>query len=564
MSVAQMPDIFDLDRMDKTHIYKYLAFLLLFFMLVACGQRAAETAVSTPAELTIIADGDSQTINSSADTVRAVLEEAAIPLAAADEIDPPLFTPVTDGMSIRITRISDSLEVVERAIPFDRKIIRNESMNADDPDVIIQPGKAGLQEETVRIVYRDGLETDRWVTQVTIVEPAQDEIVMTGIGAGRSNINFEGSLAYISDGTAVILRGLTAFPEQLNTGDGLDGRVFSLSPDGSHLLYTRALTDSVSFNNGLWVVRTDRGAQPHALGVDNVLWADWDPSSLMSIAYTTAIATNLPPGWEANNDLWLGDVDKTAVTTFEPEQRIEAYPATYGWWGGNFAWSPEGRLIAYSYADEVGLIDTEADEDEDNRLQLQSFTEYNTLTDWVWVPTLAWSPNGRYLAFTTHNSPDPQELQFDSWVVDIENGAAAQFIDRVGMWGHLNWSPSGEEVDQILYLQAVDVQDSLRSAYTLWVMDQDGSNGRQLYPPTNEISYFSIAPDFMAWSPDGSQFTFIYDDALYLFDRENETVQRINQDDAIIGNPSWAPYGIGLEAPFIPSDDFDLPFIGPS
>jgi len=538
---------------------KCLASLLLLLMLVACGQNTVETAVSVPVDLTIIADGETQTVSSEADTVRVVLEEVSIPLAAADEIEPPLFTPVTDGMTIRIIRISDSLEIVERSIPFDRKIVRNESMNADDPDVIIQAGKAGLQEETVRIVYRDGLETDRWVTQVTIVEPAQDEIVMTGIGAGRSNINFEGSLAYISDGTAVILRGLTAFPEQLNTGDGLDGRVFSLSPDGSHLLYTRVLTDSVSFNNGLWVVRTERGAQPHALGVDNVLWADWDPSSPMAIAYTTAIATNLPPGWEANNDLWLGDVKETAVSDFEPEQIIEAYPATYGWWGGNFAWSPEGRIIAYSYADEVGLIDTEADEDEENRLKLQSFTEYNTLTDWVWVPTLAWSPNGRYLAFTNHNNPDPEALQFDSWIVDTENGVAAQFIDRVGMWGHLNWSPAGEEVDEIFYLQAVDVQDSLRSAYTLWVMDQDGSNGRQLYPPTNEISYFSIAPDFMAWSPNGRQFTFIYDDALYLFDLENETAQRINQDDATIGSPSWSPYGVGLDDPFVPTDDVDIP-----
>ena len=64
-------------------VYTCLASLLLLFLLVACGQNTVETAVSTPAELTIIADGDSQTINSNADTVRAVLEEVAIPLAAA-------------------------------------------------------------------------------------------------------------------------------------------------------------------------------------------------------------------------------------------------------------------------------------------------------------------------------------------------------------------------------------------------------------------------------------------------------------------------------------------------
>ncbi len=541
-------------------VYKGLIGFLLIFVLTACGEGLVETAVTNPITLTVIVDGETTTISSDGETVRAVLTQSGIILDAADEVDPPLFTPVEEGMSIRITRISDSLEVVERSIPFARKIVRNESMSAADPDVIIQAGKTGLQEETIRIVYRDGLETERWVTQVTVIEPAQDEIIMTGIGAGRSNVNFEGSLAYISDGTAVILRGLTAFPEQINTGSGLDGRVFSLSPSGSHLLYTRVLTDSVSFNNELWIVGAERGASPHSLGIKNVLWADWDPSRLLSIAYTTAIATNLPPGWEANNDLWLGEVRETAVNPIESEQIIEAYPATYGWWGGNFAWSPKGRIIAYSYADEVGLIDTDARQDEERRTRLHTFTEYNTLTDWVWVPVLTWSPDGRFLAFTDHNNPDPEVTQFDSWIIDTESGTAAQFVDRVGMWGHLNWSPAEEDGGQILHLQAVDVQDSLRSAYTLWLMDQDGSNGRQLYPPANEISYFSIDPAFMAWSPDGRAFSFIYDDALYLFDLQTETAQRINQDDAQISHPSWSPYGIGLEDPFIPAGrpDFSL------
>ena len=29
----------------------------------------------------------------------------------------------------------------------------------------------------------------------------------------------------------------------------------------------------------------------------------------------------------------------------------------YGWWGTQFAWSPDGSSLAYSRPDEIGLVD---------------------------------------------------------------------------------------------------------------------------------------------------------------------------------------------------------------
>jgi Tol biopolymer transport system component len=403
---------------------------------------------------------------------------------------------------------------------------------------------------------------------VTEIEPAQDEIVMIGIGASRGNVTFTGALAYISDGAAVIMRGATAFPEQLNSGGYLDGRVFSLSPTGSHLLYTRTTTNTTSFNNTLWVISTERGAEPHSLAIENVLWAEWNPGSPagLQIAYTTAQSTNLPPGWEANNDLWLGDFLPDDETPFTPEQLIEAYPATYGWWGGNYAWSPLGRYIAYSYANEVGLIDTQPDEAAEQRRQLHRFTEYNTLADWVWVPTLGWSPDGRFLAFTSHGGNDPEAMAFDSWVVDISSGIAGRFIGQAGMWAHLHWAPASDAAEnQIAFLKTTNPLDSLRSTYTLWLMDQDGSNARQIYPPPGENSHFPHEQDFMAWGPTGRDIAFIFNDALYLLNLDSVGptgalgAQRITQDDAITSHPTWAPYGQALTED-LPATEVDTSF----
>ena len=533
--------------------------LMLIWMLVACEQNIPETAVSQPLTITIQADGETTQLITETSNVREFLAEINLTISETDEVDPPLFTPLMDEMVITIVRITESLEIVPRSIPFDRKMIRSEAMDADAPPMVVQAGQTGLLEETVRIVYRDGLEAERWVTQSDVIESAQDEIVMIGIGAATGNVTFSGVLAYISDGTAVLLRGLSAFPEQLNTGGPLDGRVFSLSPDGQMLLFTRTSTEPAAvFNNNLWVIETNRNATPRPLNINNVLWADWNPSlsDSLEIAYSTAISTSLPPGWEANNDLWLGTIATDSDSEFETMQLIEAYPATYGWWGGNYAWSPQGRYIAYSYADEVGIIDTQTEEAAEQRRQLQRFTEYNTRTDWVWVPTLSWSADGRFLAFTNHGSDDPETLSFDSWIVDTRSGASGRFIEQTGMWGHLHWATTNEQPldnSQLAFLRTTNPLDSQRSSYTLWLMDRDGSNARQIYPSPGENSFFPITPRFMSWGPSGDQIAFIYNSGLYLFDLATQQARRITQDDANVSHPTWAPYGQGLVRPVTPA-----------
>lgn len=529
--------------------------LLLFACLsAACAQSLPERVQQTPSTVELQVDSQSHRLTTESSTVRELLDEAGITLGSSDEVVPPLFTPMQNDLVITVVRVSEKTESILQAIPFERKIVRNESMDADAAPVILQAGQAGLQEETVRVVYRDGVESERWVTQVTTLEAAKDEILMIGIGSARGNVVFDGILAYISDGTSIILRGLTGFPEQLNTGAGLDGRVFSLSPTGSHLLFTKSLSDTNSFNNSLWLVGTERGATPRQLGAENVLWADWNPNQTfpLQVAYSTANSTGLPPGWEANNDLWIIDLPTDEEADLQPEQLVESYPATYGWWGGNYAWSPTGRYIAYSYANEVGVIDMLESEGTRHR-QLQRFTEYNTLLDWVWVPTLSWSPNGRFLVFTAHAGDDPEAMAFDSWVTDVSSGLSARLVQQTGMWGHMHWTiadePGRDDTptdSKIAFLKSNEPLNSLRSSYSLWLMDQDGSNARQVYPPPGENSHFPRERQFMAWGPGGDEIAFVFDNDLYLLNLATEETRRITQDDAISGHPAWAPYGAGL------------------
>jgi Tol biopolymer transport system component len=315
------------------------------------------------------------------------------------------------------------------------------------------------------------------------------------------------------------------------------------------------------------VIGTDPGAEARALNVENVLWAAWNPARTdpLQIAYTTAEAVDVPPGWQANNDLWIGDVFPGERATFEPREIVETYPATYGWWGGAYAWSPDGEFVAYSYADEVGIIDLDAPGPEERHLSLYQFTEYDTQAEWVWLPALSWSPDGRYLAFSAHGGDDADAMQFDVWAVSVPGGISGRFAEQAGVWSHPHWSPpndSGADAgnSQIAFLQTSNPLDSLRSPYSLWLMDADGSNTRRVYPPVGENSHFPRERQFMAWGPTGRDIAFIFDDALYLLNVDTGSAYTVTQDDTVASRPSWAPYGEGIAlgttgssvAPFLP------------
>jgi resuscitation-promoting factor RpfB len=106
----------------------------------------------------------------------------------------------------------------------------------------------------VRIIYRDGLEVDRQTTVITVIEPAQDEIMMIGIGAAAGNLTFCRHPGLYQRRQQRHLAGQQRFSRTAKHRGNLDQRVFTLSPNGDYLLYTRTTTETTSFNS-LWVIR---------------------------------------------------------------------------------------------------------------------------------------------------------------------------------------------------------------------------------------------------------------------------------------------------------------------
>jgi hypothetical protein len=500
-------------------------------------------------------------------TVAEALAEAGVSLNPADLVEPPLGAqlPTPDPEAapplITVVRVTETAEVIPESIPFKRQIVRSAEMSPDDPPRIVQTGQVGLQEVTVRIVYHDGLEAERWPTAVEVVEPPRDEIVMIGVAAGQTAMTLPGRLAYIDDGRAVVLEGSTDAPRQLGVEGQLDGRVFQLSPDGRYLLYTIAgdapSGADESFRNALWVIPTAAGATAQPLQIENVLWAGWDPAAEPPrIAYTTARSVSLPPGWEANNDLWLLDL------TFDENQPapfrvVETYPAAYSWWGGQYAWASEGGRLAYAFADEVGVLDLAGiagdgaaglTANEPARSILHEFTEFDTDADWAWLPSLSWSADGRYLAFTDYFGgqlgDDPQSGErFDLWVADTTTGEKTRLVEGAGIWSLSQWSPAALPEPRLASLRANDPAAGQDSSYSLWLADSDGSDARRLFPPDGESGLFARSSQSLAWGPAEDKIAFIFDDALHIIDLATDDLFRAGPDDSVSSHPTWSPYG---------------------
>lgn len=134
----------------------------------------------TPArELVVHVDGGDRRVLSAASTVGGALAQAGLPLLDLDFSRPPADAPLPQNGQIQVVRVSESLTLSEKPIPF-------QSEYRDSPQVevgqeqILQPGVQGLSVSRVRIRYEDGREVSRQTEAETVVRPPQDRITARG------------------------------------------------------------------------------------------------------------------------------------------------------------------------------------------------------------------------------------------------------------------------------------------------------------------------------------------------------------------------------------------------
>jgi hypothetical protein len=493
----------------------------------------------TSAEITvsITADGATRSLTIPAgSTVTQALQAAGITVGNLDRVEPPPYTVLGNGNSIALTRVREVFETEEQIIPFERQVVRNESLPEGETR-LVQAGINGKAEQTYRRVLENEVEISRAVVKSVILQEAIPEIMMVGAQSSFAPLPIPGKLAYLAGGNAWIIDTSTANRTALVTTGDLDGRIFELAPNGRYLIFTRKSTKPADKEiNTLWAVRTDPPGKPFTTGISNVVhFADWIPGT-NSIAYSTVEPRAVAPGWQANNDL-----HRYSITTGERRRILDASSGgVYGWWGMTFAFSPEGRL-AYARPDGIGLVDLDAK----YLKPLLEITPLNTHSDWAWLPALAWGADGKTLYFISH-APPPSLVSeedspfFDISVTSFESNATVQIAQQTGMFAYPSvsalQSSSRERQYQVAYLQAIFPSQSETSRYRLVVLDRDGSNRRTIFPANDAPG---LEPQTPAWAPDpiegqsGDFIAVVYQGNLWLVDSGNGQAYQVTGDGLV-------------------------------
>ncbi len=510
-------------------------FLLSSFLLLSLTSCELSQASSTEIKVSITADGKTRSVTvPSGSTVSQALQAAGITAGELDKADPPLYTQLANGDSVKFTRVTEKFETETQTIPFDRQTVRNESLPVGQQR-LVQAGVNGQQEVTFRIVLEDGKEASRSIVKTVIPQETTPEIVMVGAQASFAPLPIPGKIAYLAGGNAWLMDTSTANRRLLvNTGD-LDGRIFSLSPDGSYLLFTRKSKKPADQQiNTLWAVSTKSTTpNPVWLKAANVVhFAAWYPDGSNRVAYSTVEPRSSTPGWQANNDLW-----KVSLSG-DPQKILDASSGgVYGWWGSSFAFSPDGRL-AYARPDGIGLVS----QDGGYLAPLITVTPLQTHSDWAWDPGIAWGADGKTLYFVDH-APAPAPLTqeespyFDLQATSLVSDVTVDLAPQVGMFSYPASSPvhqdGQEKAYQLAFLQAIFPDQSETSRYRLVVMDRDGSNRRVLFPAADAPG---LDPQTPVWAPGSIQgqvgdfLAVVYQGNLWLIDSGSGQAYQITGD----------------------------------
>jgi hypothetical protein len=512
----------------------WFALPLFVALLFASGCDSAK-------RIAVEVDGARRIVDTQEDTVREALEAEGVVLGSLDRTQPALWEQTTDGMTIIVTRVREESQVETKVVPFTRQVLRDEALQEGETRMM-QLGANGEEEVTYLVTYENDLQVNRIPSARKITKDPVDEIVVIGVSGTLPSVPVSGTVAYLSNGNAWMMRGASGGKRPLTFTGDLDQRVLTLSPDGTQLLYTRKTEPAEGEEpglNSLWVVGTVVvGDEPLALGIEDVRSAQWS-SDGTRIAYSTAQRINGRPGWRANNDLWIASADGRDAAQILPESS----GGIYGWWGSEFAWSPDGRIFAYADADEVGLLDLSTGETQ----TLLDFPAYLTYGDWVWVPSVSWSPDGRFVACTAHaTSVAESEVAaespiFDIWVLSVDGQLKLSMAEESGMWASPLWSPAqpmsaSEQTSRIAYCMAENPLDSQASKYDLHLMDRDGSNKAKLFPLHGEEG---LETPQLAWSPWGSELVILRGGNLHLLNLASGALRQLTADGGS-SHPQWA------------------------
>jgi uncharacterized protein YabE (DUF348 family) len=141
--------------------------------------RGMQLSITTPKNITLIADGQQRVVTTTAATAGDLLAEQGIALSPTDRTSLYPSQALLDKMRLQVFRVQVSEVTETTAIPHGRVETQDPNAYKGDETVTV-PGVDGQQATTYRVTTTDGVETAREQLNTQLVTPAVDEQVTVG------------------------------------------------------------------------------------------------------------------------------------------------------------------------------------------------------------------------------------------------------------------------------------------------------------------------------------------------------------------------------------------------
>lgn len=143
------------------------------------GRRGLEFEIRTLKDVTIVADGASESVTTTAITVREALADAGISLGDRDQVLPGLEERVATGLTLTVQRVMAEQRTVTVTVDHD-VTRRNDSSMYEGETKVVTKGRDGQIERLVEVLVVDGKDGTQRVLSEKILVAAVAEVVNVG------------------------------------------------------------------------------------------------------------------------------------------------------------------------------------------------------------------------------------------------------------------------------------------------------------------------------------------------------------------------------------------------
>jgi TolB protein len=190
--------------------------------------------------------------------------------------------------------------------------------------------------------------------------------------------------------------------------------------------------------------------------------------------------------------------------------------------GGDPTWSPDGTKITYNGFD-AGFTHFEV------RVMNADGTGDVNITNGPGNDFLpAWSPDGRWLVFTSDREKDVKNLQHLSLYLMRPDGTGVTPLSTMSGYEFIaRWAPDG---NRLLFAH---------QSQSLWLINRDGTGAKEIYHALPYLNLGGFSPDGAEIVFDGGKRGIRGTNDVYVMNSDGSNVRRLTTSEGYDGNAVW-------------------------